>query len=196
MLVISIGLSLLLRYAFLFQFGGRTRPFAQYAVQRAVDLGVVAVAPKDLASVGLSLTVLAAVAAMLQRSRVGKAMRAVADNRALAESSGIDVERVVSLVWVLGGGLAALGGILYGLTTQVSFQMGFQLLLLMFAGVILGGLGTAYGALVGSLVVGLFVQLSTLVISPDLKNVGALAILVLILLVRPQGILGQAGRGG
>jgi branched-chain amino acid transport system permease protein len=196
MLVISIGLSLLLRYAFLFQFGGRTRPFAQYAVQRAVELGAVAVAPKDLASVGLSLSVLAGVAALLQRTRVGKAMRAVADNRALAESSGIDVERIVSLVWVLGGALAALGGILYGLTTQVSFQMGFQLLLLMFAGVILGGLGTAYGALVGSLVVGLFVQLSTLVISPDLKNVGALAILVAILLVRPRGILGHAGQGG
>jgi branched-chain amino acid transport system permease protein len=196
MLVISIGLSLLLRYVFLFQFGGRTRPFAQYAVQRALDLGIVAVAPKDLASAALSLSVLAGVAALLQRTRVGKAMRAVADDRSLAESSGVDVERIVSLVWMLGGGLAALGGILYGLTTQVSFQMGFQLLLLMFAGVILGGLGTAYGALVGSLVVGLFVQLSTLVISPDLKNVGALAILVVILLVRPQGILGRVERAG
>ncbi len=196
MLVISIGLSLLLRYAFLFQFGGRTRPFAQYSVQRAVDFGAVAVAPKDLASVVLSLAVLAGVAGLLQRTRVGKAMRAVADNRSLAESSGIDVERVVFLVWVLAGALAALGGTLYGLTTQVSFQMGFQLLLLMFAGVILGGLGTAYGALVGSLVVGMFVQLSTLVISPDLKNVGALAILVIILLVKPEGILGRAGRAG
>jgi branched-chain amino acid transport system permease protein len=83
-----------------------------------------------------------------------------------------------------------------GLGEQVSWQMGFQLLLLMFAGVTLGGLGTAYGALLGSVVVGLFVQMSTLVISPELKNVGALLVLILILLVRPQGILGQAERVG
>jgi branched-chain amino acid transport system permease protein len=78
----------------------------------------------------------------------------------------------------------------------VSWLMGFQLLLLMFAGVTLGGIGTAYGALVGSLIVGMFVQLSTLVVAPELKNVGALLILILILLVRPQGILGQSERIG
>jgi neutral amino acid transport system permease protein len=83
-----------------------------------------------------------------------------------------------------------------GLAEQVSWLMGFQLLLLMFAGVILGGLGTAYGALVGSLVVGIFIQMSTLVISPELKNVGALLVLIVILIIRPQGILGQAERVG
>lgn len=196
LLVISIGLGLLVRYIFLYQFGGRTRPFAQYAVQRAVDLGPVAIAPKDIVSILLSLAVLAGVGLALQRTKAGKAMRAVADNPDLARSSGIDVERVILLVWFFGGCLAAFGGVLLGLTEQVSWQMGVQLLLLMFAGVILGGLGTAFGALVGSFVVGVFVQLSTLVVAPELKNVGALAILILILLVRPQGLLGQAERLG
>jgi branched-chain amino acid transport system permease protein len=86
--------------------------------------------------------------------------------------------------------------VLFGLAEQVSWQMGFQLLLLMFAGVILGGIGTAYGALVGSLLVGLMVQLSTMVISPELKNVGAFLVLILVLLVRPQGLLGRAERVG
>ncbi len=196
MLVISIGLGLFLRYVFLYQFGGRTRPYAQYVAQRAISLGPVTIAPKDIVSILVSLAVLAAVGLALQRTQAGKAMRAVADNPDLASSSGIDVERVILLVWAFGAALAAFGGVLLGLTEQVSWQMGYQLLLLMFAGVILGGLGTAYGALVGSFVVGVFLQTSTLVISPELKNVGALLILILILLVRPQGILGQAERVG
>lgn len=196
MLVISIGLSLLLRYIYLYQFGGRTRPFGQYAVQRAINIGPIAIAPKDIIGVAIALAVLIAIGFLLQRTKIGKAMRAVADNKDLAESSGINAERVVMFVWVFGGGLAALGGVMLGLAEQVSWLMGFQLLLLMFAGVILGGLGTAYGALVGSLVVGIFIQMSTLVISPELKNVGALLVLIVILIIRPQGILGQAERVG
>jgi len=199
MLVISIGLSLLLRYVFLFQFGGRTQPYAEYGSQRQVDLlglGVVGITPKDLVSIAISVVVLVAVALLITRTRMGKAMRAVADNPDLAASSGIDVQRVISVVWIVGGGLAALGGVLVGLGEQVSWQMGFQLLLLMFAGITLGGLGTAFGALVGGFVIGLFTNLSTLVISTELKNVGALAVLVLVLLLRPQGILGRAERVG
>lgn len=196
MLVVSIGLSLFIRYVFLYQFGGRTRPFKDYAVQRAWKLGAVDIAPKDAVSIALSLVVLVAVAIGLQRTRMGKAMRAVADNPDLASSSGIDVQRVILLVWFFGGALASLGGILLALTEQASFQMGFQLLLLMFAGVTLGGLGTAYGALVGSLIVGLFIQLSTHWIPTELKNVGALLILIVILVVRPQGILGSKERVG
>jgi branched-chain amino acid transport system permease protein len=196
MLVVSIGLSLFIRTVFLYQFGGRTAPFANYAVQRDWDIGPIGIAPKDLFSIGLSVVVLVAVAIGLQRTRMGKAMRAVADNPDLASSSGIDVQRVILLVWGFGGGLAALGGILFALGEQVSFQMGFQLLLLMFAGVTLGGLGTAYGALVGSLVVGLLVQLSTYWIPSEMKNLGALVVLIVILVVRPQGILGSKERVG
>lgn len=196
MLVVSIGLSLFVRYVFLYQFGGRTRPFKDYAVQRAWNIGPIDIAPKDAVSIVLSVVVLVAVAIGLQQTRMGKAMRAVADNPDLASSSGIDVQRVILLVWFFGGALASLGGILLALTEQASFQMGFQLLLLMFAGVTLGGLGTAYGALVGSLIVGLFIQLSTHWIPTELKNVGALLILIVILVVRPQGILGSKERVG
>ena len=135
---------------------------------------------------------------MLQRTRIGKATRAVSDNPALAASSGINVDRVIRVVWIVGGALAALGGVLLGLSDQgVSCQMGFQLLLLIFAGVTLGGLGTAFGALVGSLVVGLFVQVSTLC-DPRRAEVRRrrCCILIVILLVRPQGILGRAQRIG
>jgi branched-chain amino acid transport system permease protein len=156
----------------------------------------VSIVPRDLVIMGLSVVILVAVASFLQFTRVGKAMRAVSDNKDLAESSGIDVERIILFVWVVGGGLAALGGIFQGLDQQVSFQFGFQLLLLMFAGVTLGGLGTAYGALVGSVIIGLFVQLSTLVVDPEFKNTGALLVLILVLIVRPQGILGQPERVG
>ncbi len=196
MLVVSIGLSLLLRYLFLLIFAGRTRPYAQYAVQRAIDIGPFALAPKDIALIIGATAILVGIALLLQKTKIGKAMRAVADNRDLAESSGINVERVILFVWVFGGALAALGGIMFGLGEQVSWQMGFQLLLLIFAGVILGGLGTAYGALVGSLIVGLFIQVSTLWIPSEMKNVGAMIILILILLVRPQGILGSPERVG
>lgn len=144
----------------------------------------------------ICVIVLVAVSLALLRTRTGKATRAVADNPPLAAASGIDVNRVISVVWVIGAALAGLAGVLLGLSQQVNFQMGFQMLLLVFAAVVLGGLGTAWGALLGSLVVGMFVQVSTLVIPAELKNASALAVLIVILLVRPQGILGRAQRVG
>jgi len=196
MLVISIGASIFLRFLFNFQFGGFNRSYRQYTLQEPLEIGPITIVPRDLIGMGLSIVVLVAVAVFLQRTRMGKAMRAVADNRDLAESSGIDVDRVINFVWAAGAGLAALGGILQGLSQTVTWQMGFQLLLLMFAGVTLGGLGTAYGALVGSMVVGVVVEVSTLWIPSEFKTTTALVILIAILLVRPQGILGQAERVG
>ncbi|HEX8804122.1 MAG TPA: branched-chain amino acid ABC transporter permease, partial [Acidimicrobiales bacterium] len=165
-------------------------------LQTGLKFGPITIVPRDLICMGLSILVLVAVATFLQKTRMGKAMRAVADNKDLAESSGIDVDRVIGFVWASGAGLAALGGILQGLSQTVTWQMGFQLLLLMFAGVTLGGLGTAYGALVGSMVVGVVVEVSTLWIPSEFKTTTALVILIAILLVRPQGILGQAERVG
>jgi len=196
MLVISIGLAILLRYAFLYQFGGRTRAFADYRGQEGFALGPLNVTPKGLTSIAVALVVLIAVAIALLRTRLGKATRAVADNPALASASGINVEQVIRLVWTAGAALAALAGVLLGMSQGVNFQMGFAILLLIFAGVTLGGLGTAFGALLGSLVVGIFIQVSTVFVPPELKNVGALAILILVLLVRPQGILGRRERVG
>ena len=133
---------------------------------------------------------------LLLRTRIGKATRAVSDNPALAASSGIDVERVISVVWIAGAGLAGLAGVMLGLSQQVTYQMGFQILLVVFASVTLGGLGTAFGALLGAIVVGIFTQVSTLIVPTELKNAGALVILIVILLVRPQGILGRRERVG
>lgn len=196
MLVVTIGLALFARGFFLFIFGGSTAPYADYQGQSGYDLGPVSIAPKDLISMVVCIVMLLAVAYALLRTRLGKATRAVSDNPALAASSGIDVERVISTVWIAGAGLAGLAGILLALAQQVSFQLGFQILLLVFAGVTLGGLGTAFGALVGSLVVGIFTQVSTIFVPTELKNAGALVVLILILLVRPQGILGRAERVG
>ncbi|MBA3282671.1 MAG: branched-chain amino acid ABC transporter permease, partial [Acidimicrobiia bacterium] len=196
MLVVTIGLALFARGFYLYLFGGATRPYADYQLQPARDLGPVALAPKDAVTIVICLVALAAVGFALLRTQIGKATRAVADNPALAASSGIDVERVIATVWVVGAGLAGMAGILLALGQQVGFQLGFQILLLVFAGVTLGGLGTAFGALVGSLVVGVFTQVSTLIVPTELKNAGALVVLILVLLVRPQGILGRAERVG
>jgi neutral amino acid transport system permease protein len=196
MLVVTIGLALFLRYFFLYLFGGASQPFRAYESQSPLDLGPVDITPRALISMTIAIVVLLAVAFALLRTRIGKATRAVADNPSLASSSGIDVERVIQVVWIAGAALAGLAGILLGMAQQVSFQLGFQILLLVFAAVTLGGLGTAFGALVGSLIVGIFTQVSTLFIPSELKNAGALAILILILLVRPQGILGRPERVG
>jgi neutral amino acid transport system permease protein len=196
MLVISIGLSLVLRNVIQIWFGGASRPYFDYTIQQSLVFGPIRITPRDLVVMLLATIALVGVATMLQRTRIGKAMRAVADNRDLAESSGIDVQRVILVIWIVGGGLAGFGGVLFGVTENVSFIMGFRLLLLMFAGVILGGLGTAYGAMVGSLVVGLVTELSTLWFSTELKLVWALIALILILLVRPQGLLGRRERIG
>ncbi len=196
MMIVSIGLSLLARYIYLYIFGGANRSYGDYAGQAGLSFGPVSLTPKDIVAMVVATVVLILVSIALLKTRIGKATRAVSDNPALASASGIDVERVIQVVWVAGGVLAGLSGILLALSQQVSFQLGFQVLLLVFAAVTLGGLGTAFGALAGSMVVGLFINVSTLIIPSELKNVGALGILIVILLVRPQGLLGRAERVG
>ena len=195
-LVVSIGLALFLRFTFLYFFGGSSKSYAQYATQQPLNIGPITITPRDLVIIAISVIVLTVVGIGLQRTRIGKATRAVADNPSLAASSGIDVDRVISVVWIVGTGLAVLGGVFLALSQQVSYLLGFQILLLLFAGVTLGGIGTAFGALVGSLVIGVFTQMSTLFIPAELQNVGALLVLIVILVFRPQGILGRAERVG
>jgi neutral amino acid transport system permease protein len=196
MLVISIGLAFVIRHLILLAFGGGRRPYRQYALQQSMTFGPVRLGPAELWVMGLSILILVGVALLLTRTRIGKAMRAVADNRDLAESSGIDVQRTILSVWILGGALTGIGGIFLGLIESVDYLMGFRLLLLMFAGVILGGLGSAYGAMIGSIVVGLASEVSTVFFSSEIKYVWALLVLIIVLLVRPQGILGTKERIG
>jgi branched-chain amino acid transport system permease protein len=196
-MVITIGLSIVLKNVFQFFFGGRDKPFLNYTNQVGEKIGPITITPRDLIVTILSVIVLLAVALTLQYTRLGKATRAVSDNVDLASATGIDSAWVIRVIWIAGGALAALGGVFRGLDEQVSWDMGTSLLFLMFAGITLGGLGSAYGALVGGFVVGVLVETSTLFgIPTELKTAPALLILILILLVRPQGILGRAQRVG
>ena len=167
-------------------------------MQSAIDIGPVSLTKRDLVSMAICVVVLLGVALFLQRSRQGKAIRAVSDNPELSSATGINTDRVILLVWVAGGALAGLGGVLFGLDEQVRWNMGFTLLLLMFAAITVGGLGNAYGALVGALLIGLAVELWTWIFpgAVELKNTGALITLIVVLLVRPQGILGRKERVG
>ena len=195
-LVVSVGLSIMLRNMFLYQFGGRTRPLDDFSLQVAKSFGPVSITMRDLSTAIISLIVLVSVAVYLQKSRTGKAIRAVSDNPSLASSTGIDTQKIIRVVWFAGGALAAMGGVFRGLDEQVGFEMGAGLIFLMFAGITLGGLGSAYGALVGGFLVGLLVELASLVVPAELQNAPALLILIIVLVVRPQGILGRKQRVG
>ncbi len=196
MMIVSIGLALALRSVFQIFFGATSRAYTEYQGQAGIDFGPVSITPTNLVSMAVAAIVLTLAGLALLKTRVGKATRAVSDNPSLAATTGIDVERVIRVVWVAGAALAGLGGFLIALSQQASFLIGQQTLLLVFAAVTLGGLGTAFGAVVGSLVVGLFISLSTLIIPTELQNVGALGILIIILLIRPVGLLGRQGRVG
>ena len=196
LMIISIGVALLLRYLLLYFFGGDTRPYAQYVDQSSYEIGPLLLAPKDIAIIAIAVVVLVMVSLALARTRIGKAMRAVSDNPPLAASSGINVSTVIAVVWAGGTALAGLSGVLLGVDQQVEYQTGFKILLLVFAAVTLGGLGTIWGAMLGSIIVGLLVEMSTLFIPTELKYVGAFVALIVILLVRPQGLLGRRERVG
>ena len=195
-MLVSIGLALFLRYLYQVLFGGNPRSYRQFSAQSPTKIGPLTFPVRDYVIIGVCLAVLVLVGLALERTRLGTAVRAVSDERDLAESSGIDVRRVVLSVWIGGATLAGLGGIMLGVSQNVQWNMGFRLLLTMFAAIILGGLGNAYGAMVGGLVVGIASEVGTYWLAADFKFAIALAILILVLLVRPQGILGVRERVG
>jgi len=197
LLIVSIGLSLALRYTFQFFIGGSIFQLPGSSDKKIQIFGPISLTITDMVSMGVSILVLAAVAWWLVNTRIGKATRAISDNPSLAAASGINVDGVVRIVWVVAAALAGLAGVLWAyFIPGIKWDMGAQILLLVFAAITLGGLGTAFGALVGSLIVGLLVEVSTLWIPSDLKYLGALVILIVVLLVRPQGILGRKERIG
>ena len=196
LMVVSIGLAFLMRYLMLIYHGAEPKTYTSFKIQTGVSLGPIELPPKDYYIISIAFVTLVAVGILLQRTRLGTSMRAVSDNPALAESSGIDVNRTIMWVWIFGSALAGMGGIMIGLTQVVEWQMGEKILLLIFAAVTLGGLGTAYGAMVGGIAIGLASETSTFWLDNDLKFLIALAVLIVILLVRPQGILGIRERLG
>lgn len=196
MMIVSIGLQFFLRNLFQYFTGGRTETYREYLTPSGYDILGINVTTRDLVMAGVSIVALLAVTIALSRTRLGRATRAVADNPALASSTGINVDRVVSLVWIIGTALASLAGVFLGYSLGVTFQIGQLVLLLLFAAVCIGGLGSVWGALIGSLMIGVLIELSTLVIPSDLKNAGAMLLLIVVLLVRPQGLLGRRERIG
>ena len=198
LMIVSIGLSLTFRYITQAFLGGGTEQLPgalgspEIPIFRTVTLSV-----NDLVSMGVSLIVLLAFAFWLLRSKMGKATRAVSDNADLAAASGINVDQVIRVVWIMAGGLAGLAGILWAyFRPGLKWDMGEKILLFIFAAGVLGGLGTAFGAFVGAMIVGVLIETSAQFIPSDLKYVGALVVMIVILLFRPQGILGRRERIG
>jgi neutral amino acid transport system permease protein len=196
-LVATLGLSLIARYAIL-AVGGPEPKALPIPAQRVTSFFGLGFTPMALVVIISTIVILVGFGLFLTKSTLGTAMRAVASNKTLAAASGINIERIISVTWVIGGALAAVGGVMLALTQLVYWDMGFQLLLLMFAGVIVGGLGSPFGAIVGGFVIGLITQLS--VTLPyikdhnDLKIAVALLVMVIVLFLRPQGLLGRRAR--
>jgi branched-chain amino acid transport system permease protein len=198
MMIVTIGLALSLQYVYQYFIASDTVKIV-LSDPTPHTMGPIVYNSLDLLAMIVSIVMIALVGYALLRTRIGRATRAVSDNPALASASGIDVDRVIRLVWTVSAALAGLSGILYSLVIQhgMRWDSGLQILLLLFAAVTLGGLGTAFGALVGSLIIGLVVELSPVFGAPgDLKYASALLILILLLMVRPQGLLGRAERVG
>jgi branched-subunit amino acid ABC-type transport system permease component len=196
MMIVSIGLSIFLRNVYQYFAGAQSRNYSQGAAAQPWEIGPILLTPKDLAVAITGLLVLFATTSLLQYTRIGKATRAVSDNPALSASTGINVERVIRIVWIGGTAIAGLSGALLGLTQGFDYQIGFKILLLIFAATVLGGLGTIWGSIVGAFIIGLFTELSTLWLPAEFKFVGALVVLIVVLLIRPQGLLGKAQRVG
>jgi branched-chain amino acid transport system permease protein len=193
-MIVSIGFSIVARYIMLLFFGSETLDLGGGG--NPVEFGPILTTDVAIFSMIISFIALMGVAYFLTRTRIGKATRAVSDNASLAASTGIDVERIIRIVWLFAAALTGLAGVLYGLQFQANWSVGFDILLLLFAAVTLGGLGTSMGATVGALIIGLVVEVSPLVIANELKYAVALVILIVILIFRPQGVLGKKQRIG
>jgi neutral amino acid transport system permease protein len=187
LIIISIGLALFLRNLILLIWGGSNQLYDLPVVQ-ALQFGDLRIAYYRIVVIGLTISAIAGIYFLLKSSKIGKAMRAVADNIDLARVSGINVEQVVFWTWVITGVLTALSGSMYGLITAVHPNMGWFLIIPMFASVILGGIGNPYGAIAGALIIGLAQELSVPLLGSEYKIGVALLIMVLILFIRPQGL--------
>jgi neutral amino acid transport system permease protein len=190
--LMSIGLALIIRYVIQYIWGTEIRVLGvnQTAVVEFLGLDI---GRTQLIVLIIGVAVLVGVGMMLRYTLLGKRMRALSDNLELAEASGIDTSRVVLWTWVFAGGLAGLAGVLIG-GFEGSFdpEIGFTLLLPIFAAVVLGGIGDAFGALAGAMLLGVMIELSTLVIDSRWKLLVGFVVLILALVVRPQGIFGKA----
>jgi neutral amino acid transport system permease protein len=191
-ILMAVGLAFVLRYGIQFVAGPQLRALhvdatTSFKLPWGLTFGRTA-----LFVAIASYLVLAGIGAMLRFSNLGKQMRALSDDLTLAETTGIDTERIILVIWLFAGGLAGLAGVLYACAIG-SFDpnFGFVLILTLFASVVLGGIGSPYGALAGGVILGLVQEWSTLVIGPQWKIVVGFSVLMLVLLVRPEGVLAR-----
>lgn len=187
----SLGLALILQNAIRMLWGTQVQYYSRAIhFPFTVPLLQVRINTQQLLIVSVALSLVILVSVFLQYAKLGKAMRATSDNFNLALVSGIDTDRVVFWTWLLGAALAAAGGILLGMSVRLQPIMGWDLLLPIFAATILGGIGSPYGAMAGALIIGLAEELSTPFLPTEYKTAVSFVILVLVLLVRPQGLFG------
>ncbi|MCU0569935.1 MAG: branched-chain amino acid ABC transporter permease [Oculatellaceae cyanobacterium Prado106] len=187
LIILSIGLALFLRNAIILIWGTNNQKY-NLPIAAALDVFGIKIALYRVIVVVLAIVVILGLHYLLQNTRIGKAMRAVADNVDLARVSGINVEQIVIWTWVIAAGLTAVSGGLYGLITAVRPNMGWFLILPLFVSVILGGIGNPYGAIAGAFIVGIAQEVGTYWVPPQYKLGIALLLMVVVLLVRPQGI--------
>jgi branched-chain amino acid transport system permease protein len=188
----ALGASFIIRMIVLILWGADSLFYRPGVLRPAIELSLeIKIRPDQILILVTVLSLVALLYLFLKRTKMGKAMRATADNMELARVSGIDTERVIIWTWGIGGALAAAGGILYGIDVQLHPYMGWNFLLPLFAATILGGIGNMYGALVGALIMGIAQQVSTAYLLPTYKPAVAFIVMILILLVKPQGIFGR-----
>ncbi len=196
LVIASFGAALALRNLLLFVYGGVPRYYSQ-ELQIAWPLlprsvaGGLRITPDQLFVIALTAVTVVALHLFLKHSTVGRAMRATADNPQLARVAGIDPERMLRTTWILGGVLAAIAGVFAGLTVQLRPTLGLDLLLPLFAAVVLGGIGSVWGAVVGGLVVGLAESAAVAWVGAEWRAAAAFVVLIAMLLVRPTGLFGE-----
>ena len=187
----SLGAAFILRMLILIFWGADSLFYRPGILRPAIDFPFgIKIRPDQILILFVVFGLVVLLHLYLQKTKMGKAMRASADNMELALVSGIDTERVIILTWGIGGALAAAGGILYAIDVQLHPYMGWNFLIPLFAATILGTIGNIYGALVGGLIIGIAQQVSTAFLLPTYKPAVAFVLMILILLVRPKGIFG------
>ena len=191
LILMTIGLAFVIRSVIQFIWGTEIRELDVNVTSSVEFLGL-RIGQTELVVVVVGFVVLTAIGLLLRFSLLGKQMRAVADDLELAETAGIDTRRVILYTWIFAGALAGLAGVLAAATTNIKPELGFELLLPIFAAVVLGGIGDAFGALAAGVVLGLVTEWSTLFIEARWKVAVGFVVLVLVLIVRPQGIFGKA----
>jgi branched-chain amino acid transport system permease protein/neutral amino acid transport system permease protein len=187
LLISSFGIAIALRSVVQLIWGPHNQVYAS-GIQLPWRIGDIVIKPDHVWIVAGAVVLVTALHLFLTRTKMGKAMRAMSDNMDLALVSGIPSERVIMVTWAVGGGMAAVAGIFLGMDTRLHPVMGWSLLLPVFAAAILGGIGRPYGAIAGGMVIGLAMEMSTIVIDPTYKPAVAFALMVLMLVVRPQGL--------